>query len=94
MSRPLCILSLQFLTLATFLVAQTPAPAKSGTSNADFSQEAFVVEQFSEKEKFENDGTSSREETARVRVQSEAGVQRYGLLAFSYASGTGTFEIR
>jgi hypothetical protein len=52
-----------------------------------------VIEQFSRKERFENDGTSSREDTARAKIQSEAGAQRYGLLAFSYPSATGTFEI-
>lgn len=52
-----------------------------------------MIEQFSRKEKFENDGTFSREDTAQVKIQSEAGVQKYGLLAFSYASATGTFEI-
>jgi hypothetical protein len=41
----------------------------------------------------ENDGTSVREDSARVRIQSDAGVQRYGLLTFSYPSGTGSFEI-
>ncbi len=52
-----------------------------------------MIEQFTQKEKFENDGTSVREDSARIRIQSEAGVQQYGLLSFSYASGTGTFEI-
>lgn len=67
--------------------------AKADASNRDYSQEAFVIEQFSRKEKFENDGTSFREDTARLRIQAEAGVQRYGVLAFSYTSGTGSFEI-
>ena len=92
MSRPWCSWFLLF-ALAVPLVAQTSSSAKPVTSKADYSQEAFVIEQFSEKEKFENDGTSSREETAHVRVQSDAGVQRYGLVSFSYASGTGTFQI-
>ena len=87
-------MSVLFLPLAASLVAQTPSPSsKPNTPKADYSQEAFVVEQFSHKEKFENDGTSSQEETARVRVQSEAGVQRYGVLTFAYASGTSTFDI-
>src|SRR3989442_214326 len=92
MLRPLGVLSLLCLSLAPAPVAQVP-PSKHGTSKADHSQEAFVIEQFSRKERFENDGTFAREDTAQVRIQSEAGVQRYGLLSFSYASGTGTFEI-
>jgi hypothetical protein len=71
----------------------TADQAKAGGAKADYSQEALVIEQFLRKETFENDGTSVREDTARVRMQSDAGVQRYGLLTFSYASGTGTFEL-
>lgn len=93
MLKPLSILSLVLLFLARSLVAQAPPSSKPTTSKADHSEEAFVIEQFSCKERFENDGTSSREDTARVRIQSEAGVQQYGLLSFSYASGTTTFEI-
>jgi tetratricopeptide (TPR) repeat protein len=93
MLKPLSILSLVLLFLARSLVAQAPSSSKPTTSKADHSEEAFVIEQSSCKERFENDGTSSREDTARVRIQSEAGVQQYGLLSFSYASGTGTFEI-
>jgi tetratricopeptide (TPR) repeat protein len=80
------------LSLAPALEAQV-APPKPIFAKADYSQEGFVIEQFSRKERFENDGSSSKEDTARVRIQSEAGAQRYGLLSFSYPSATGTFEI-
>jgi Domain of Unknown Function with PDB structure (DUF3857) len=59
----------------------------------DYSQEAFVIEEFTHKAKFENDGTAVEEDAARVRVQSGAGVEHYGLLSFSYASGVGPFEV-
>ena len=90
MPRPLTIVLVLFL--ATPLVAQVVAP-KLGIPTPDHSQEAFVIEQSWRKERFENDGTSTSEDTARVRIQSEAGVQQYGLLTFSYPSATGTFEI-
>ena len=93
MLRFLGVRSLLFFSLAASLVAQTPSSVKPSPSKADYSQEGFVIEQFSRKERFENDGTSSQEDTARVRIQSEAGVQRYGLLSFSYPSATGTLEI-
>ena len=93
MLRFLGVRSLLFLSLAASLVAQAPSSANPSPSKADYSQEGFVIEQFSRKERFENDGTSSQEDTARVRIQSEAGVQRYGLLSFSYPSATGTLEI-
>jgi tetratricopeptide (TPR) repeat protein len=72
-------------------VAQTPD--KSPTPKPDYSQEAVVLEQAILKLKFENDGTSVQENYARVRVQSDAGVQHFGLLAFSYESGTGSLDI-
>jgi tetratricopeptide (TPR) repeat protein/transglutaminase-like putative cysteine protease len=93
MMRPSGVLSLLVLLLAPSLVAQSPSLPKPSTPKADNSQEAFVVEQFTCKERFENDGTSSQEVAARVRIQSEAGVQQYGVLSFSYASGTGTFDV-
>lgn len=86
--RPLALL--QLLSLAVFVHAQKQSPKPDEN---DHSQEAFVIEQFSHKEKFENDGTALKEDVARVRIQSEAGVQKYGLLNFPYTSGTGTFEI-
>ena len=89
--------SVSSLFLSSFLAPIALGQAQQvnqGPSKADHSQEAFVIDQFSRKQRFENDGTSLREDTARIRIQAEAGVQQYGVLTFSYASGTGTFEIR
>jgi tetratricopeptide (TPR) repeat protein len=86
-------ISFLFVLFPTVLLAQSQSAPKSSDSKTDHSQEAFVIEQFSCREKFENDGTSSQEVASRVRVQSEAGVHQFGVLNFSYASGTGTFEI-
>jgi transglutaminase-like putative cysteine protease len=90
-------LAILFLFAAS-LLAQTTGGQTTSTKSLflkdDHSQEAFVIEQFSRKQKFEKEGTSVREDTARIRIQSEAGVQQYGVLNFSYASGTGIFEIR
>jgi len=52
----------------------------------DYSQEAVVVEQLSTAYRFERDGTGQRESTLRVKVQSEAGVERFGQLVFDYSS--------
>jgi hypothetical protein len=79
--------------LATATAAGPQAPEQAAAPKADYSQEASVIEMYSHKARFENDGTSTQEASARVRLQSDAGVQRYGLLTFAYASGTGTFEI-
>ena len=52
-----------------------------------------MIESYSTKVVFENDGTGSRESTTRVRLQSDAGVQRFGLLVFSYQSSSETLDI-
>jgi tetratricopeptide (TPR) repeat protein/transglutaminase-like putative cysteine protease len=90
MWRPLLLLLLLFSVVASG-VAQTVA--KPAAANRDNSKEAFVIEQYTQNERYEHDGTSYEEDSGRVRIQSEAGVQQYGVLTFSYASGTGTFEI-
>jgi tetratricopeptide (TPR) repeat protein len=59
----------------------------------DYSKEAFVLEQSSDKFKFQNDGTSLRELSMRLRVQSEAGVQQFGVLKFSYQSSFESFAV-
>jgi hypothetical protein len=67
----------------------TPKP----DTKPDYSKEAFVVENTSAKIVFENDGTSTREASARIRIQSDAGVQRYGLLPFSYQNSTESVDV-
>ena len=59
----------------------------------DYSKEAAVTELTSVKVSFENDGTSTQEVTLRARIQSDAGVQRYGLLTFTYQGATQTIEV-
>lgn len=68
--------------------SSSQAPARP-----DLSQEAFIFEQISTKVTFENDGTSERETSVRARIQSEAGVQRFGLLTFSYQAALEDLEI-
>ncbi len=67
------------------------APASS--TKPDYSKEAYVYEQIASKLAYENDGTGARDTTVRVRVQSDAGVQRWGLLRFAYQSSVETLEI-
>ncbi|GAC1666706.1 MAG: hypothetical protein NVS9B4_22460 [Candidatus Acidiferrum sp.] len=67
--------------------------ANQAPATPDYSKEAFVLEQSSDKFKFENDGTSTREMNLRVRVQSDAGVQQLGVLKFSYQSSSESFRV-
>src|ERR1041384_5158924 len=61
-------------------------PTEAAKQKSDYSQEAVVVEQFSTAYRFERDGTGQREATLRVKVQSDAGVERFGQLVFGYSS--------
>lgn len=70
--------------------AQVPAKPDA---KPDYSKEAFVIEQTSTRIVFENDGTGTRESSARIRIQSDAGVQRYGLLTFSYQNSTESVDV-
>src|SRR5713226_3695321 len=80
--------SLSLFSLTTTLLLEAQPATKPPGEKPDYSQEAFVMEQFIRKVKLENDGTSVRESSARVRIQSDAGVQRYGLLTFPYENST------
>src|SRR5947209_7857820 len=69
--------------------ADATAPAKSH----DYAQEAFVIEQMHSTYRFEADGTGRKETVARIRIQSEAGVQQWGQLQEGYNSGSERVEI-
>ncbi len=68
--------------------ASEPSSAKP-----DYSNEAFVDEDDSTKISVENDGTGTRETSVRIRLQSDAAVQRYGVLTFPYQSAVENVEI-
>jgi tetratricopeptide (TPR) repeat protein len=65
----------------------------SADKSHDYAQESFVVEQMHARYKFETDGTGRKEVIARIRVQSEAGVQQWGQLQVGYNSANERVEI-
>ncbi|HEV3513170.1 MAG TPA: DUF3857 domain-containing protein [Candidatus Sulfotelmatobacter sp.] len=76
------------------------APQSTGDKSAgpaadghDYSQESFVIEQMHSHYRFEADGTGRKETIARIRVQSEAGVQQWGQLLEGYNSANERVEI-
>jgi len=73
--------------------ASPPSASKPADSKHDYSQEAFVVEQLRSSYRFENDGTGRKETVARIRVQSEAGVQQWGQIQLGYNSANERVEI-
>ncbi len=81
--------------LRTSAAAQQPAqpPSTAAIKVSDYSQESFVVEQMHSRYSFESDGTGRKEVIARIRVQSEAGVQQWGQLQQGYNSANERVEI-
>jgi tetratricopeptide (TPR) repeat protein len=79
----------------------TPAAAAEKAANSTkpeakspgYSQESFVIESMHSRYRFEADGTGRKEVTARIRVQSEAGVQQWGQLQEGYNSANERVEI-
>lgn len=84
---------LGLLCSLAFSSVDQPAPAKPADVKPDYSKEAFVVEEDVARIDFENDGTDDRWATTRIRIQSQAGVDRYSVLLLSYENATETIEI-
>lgn len=88
-------------TKAQSRTRQEPLPAPQITAKpallvdkpADYSQEAFVIEQLLKSYRFEKDGTGQRELNMRVRVQTEAGLERFGQLVFAYSSANENLDV-
>ena len=83
------------LTLLLFcLPAISQASAgQNATASHDFSKEAVVDERMETRMVFESDGSYTREQKTRLRVQSEAGVQLYAVLRPPYRAGLETIEV-
>jgi tetratricopeptide (TPR) repeat protein len=73
--------------------AEKAVEAANPAKAPDYSQESFVIEQMHSRYRFEADGTGRKETTARIRVQSEAGVQQWGQLQEGYNSANERVEI-
>ena len=71
-----------------------PAQKNSEPSISNYSQEPFVIERYYSTARFENDGTGVRDLSVRIHVQSEAGVQQLGELAFGFNSANEQMDVR
>jgi len=87
-----CVPSLT-VVLAALLAGRAQTSPSHDPAKGDYSQEAAVIEEMATKIAFDNDGKSSREQTSRVRVQTDSGVKQWGLLSFPFQSATETVEI-
>lgn len=84
----LCCLAFYFLCCAADGFSRTEE-----TKSPNYSKESFVIEKFSRKIVFAEDGTSELEQTAVIKVQSEAGVREFGVLSFAYNSENERLEV-
>src|ERR1700752_92720 len=82
-----------FAAFAQMPAPAPPVPPAASEAAADHSEESFVVEKLRTSYRFENDGTGRREVYAKIRVQSEAGVELWGQLVFGYSSANEHVEI-
>src|SRR5438270_8567535 len=92
MPGPRCAFSLA-VALVDPLTAYTQIAKPQATAKEDYSQQAAIIEEMSTKVSFENSGNSAREQTTRVRIQTDAGVKQWGLLSFPFQSATQTVDI-
>ena len=81
------------LSIETSLCAAQNVPAGT-TANPDNSKEGIVYAHILSRVRFESDGTGTRETSAEIKIQSEAGVQQFGVLNVAYTSANETLEIR
>src|ERR1044071_1497648 len=77
--RLTCLILPLIATLAAGQQAAPNQPPKPDPSD-------LTIEQLSNDIVFEADGTGRRDQTARVRIQSEAGVKELGVLTAAYRS--------
>jgi tetratricopeptide (TPR) repeat protein len=95
MLRRFVLLTLLFSSAVFAQTPNTPAPGVplALAKPADHSQESFVIEKLRTSFRFENDGTGRREIYARIKVQSEAGVEQWGTLVWGYNSANERVEV-
>ncbi|MGC2110098.1 MAG: DUF3857 domain-containing protein [Candidatus Korobacteraceae bacterium] len=79
-------------TVAQSPTSQAPAPAAQAAPNLQELKEALVLESSRLKLAYQEDGSGTREQTAVIRVLSQAGVQGLAVLKFSYTSANDTVE--
>ena len=73
--------------------ATTAEKAANAVKAPVYTEESFVIEQMHSYYRFAADGTGRKETKARIRVQSEAGVQQWGQLLEGYNSANERVEI-
>jgi transglutaminase-like putative cysteine protease/tetratricopeptide (TPR) repeat protein len=89
---PVLLLALLVCAVGVDASAQTSGSSKEKTIAAN-SEEAAIFDRILNRIRFENDGTEVSETEAAVKIQSQAGVEEFGQLAFGYSSATEKLDI-
>lgn len=71
----------------------TSSKSAEPKQSADYSKESSVIQTLYTTVSFRDDGTATREETARIQIQSEGGIEDWGLLIFAFNSANQDVEI-
>lgn len=87
-------MGLILLSFPAAVYAQSSPASPSTPSSHSYSAQPYVIEKTLCKVDFENDGTSVREDTFRIRIQSAAGVEDWGLITFGYSAANQEAEVR
>src|SRR2546427_1612795 len=85
------------LLYSAYLLSGPPRPQSLGAATpsqtADYAKESSVLQSQRTTVSFATDGTATREDTAGIRVQSEGGIEEWGLLSFAFNSANQVVEI-
>ncbi len=88
--RPLTTAFVVCLVYSASFASRPPRPQSPSAARAsqtgDYLNESSVIESQRTTVSFAADGTATREDTARIRVQSEGGIEEWGLLSFAFNS--------
>src|SRR4029077_13949914 len=87
------LLVLVLVACLALLKANSQTNLEHGADKPDYSTEPFIIEKDLTRITFNNDGTSRRDSSARIRIESDAALQQYGVLNFSYQSATENIKI-
>jgi len=93
MTPKLTFVGIQLLLISSCLVAFTQTSSQKNHADQEFPQEGVVIEHMETKVIFQSDGSSTREQKSRVRIQSDAGVRQYGTLRPPYVASVENIEV-
>jgi tetratricopeptide (TPR) repeat protein len=88
-----CLVGLLTYVLTAPILGMQDSKKPVSRPPSDWPSEASVIEDSVDQWNFENDGTAAYVERTRVRIQSEAGREEYGVLAFPYKKASERLEI-